>query len=49
MVKYTMLDLKSYKYKKVVELCASALEISFEDLCKMAPERLGQDSCYWLD
>ena len=35
--------------KKVVELCATALEMNFEDLCEMAPERLGQDSCYWLD
>ena len=35
--------------KKVVELCAEALDMKFEDICEMAPERLGQDSRYWLD
>ena len=35
--------------KKVVELCADALNIPFEQLCEMAPDRLGQDSRYWLD
>lgn len=35
--------------KRVVELCAQALNIPFEQLCEMAPDRLGQDSRYWLD
>jgi dTDP-glucose 4,6-dehydratase len=35
--------------KKVVELCADALNMPFDDLCEMAEDRLGQDSCYWLD
>jgi dTDP-glucose 4,6-dehydratase len=35
--------------KEVVELCASALDMPFEQLCEMAPDRLGQDSRYWLD
>jgi len=35
--------------RRVVELCAEALNIPFEQLCEMAPERLGQDSRYWLD
>jgi len=35
--------------KRVVELCADALDIPFDQLCEMAPDRLGQDSRYWLD
>jgi dTDP-glucose 4,6-dehydratase len=35
--------------KKVVELCAEALQMPFDQLCEMAPDRLGQDSRYWLD
>ena len=35
--------------KRVVELCAEALNMEFTDLCEMAPDRLGQDSRYWLD
>ena len=35
--------------KRVVELCAEALGVSFDELCEMAPDRLGQDSRYWLD
>lgn len=35
--------------REVVERCAGALGIGFEDLCEMSPERLGQDSRYWLD
>jgi dTDP-glucose 4,6-dehydratase len=35
--------------RKVVELCAAALGMPFEQLCEMAPDRLGQDSRYWLD
>ena len=35
--------------RRVVELCAKALDMSFEDVCELAPDRLGQDSRYWLD
>lgn len=35
--------------RRVVELCAQALGMPFEQLCEMAPDRLGQDSRYWLD
>lgn len=35
--------------RKVVEMCAEAMEIRFDQLCELAPDRLGQDSCYWLD
>lgn len=35
--------------KKVVEHCANALGKNFDEICEMAPERLGQDSMYWLD
>lgn len=35
--------------KDVVKKCADALSIKFEDLCEIAPDRLGQDSRYWLD
>jgi dTDP-glucose 4,6-dehydratase len=35
--------------REVVERCAKALDMPFEQLCEMAPDRLGQDSRYWLD
>jgi dTDP-glucose 4,6-dehydratase len=35
--------------KKVVELCANALGKNFDDICEMAPDRIGQDSKYWLN
>lgn len=35
--------------KDVVKFCSEALNMKFEDLCELAPERLGQDSRYWLD
>ena len=35
--------------RRVVELCADAMGMPFEQLCEMAPDRLGQDSRYWLD
>ncbi len=35
--------------KRVVELCAEALKIPFDQLCEMTGDRLGQDSRYWLD
>ena len=40
---------KPTSIKKVVELCATALGKNFDDICELAPERLGQDSIYWLD
>lgn len=35
--------------RRVVELCAEALGIPFEQLCEVTGDRLGQDSRYWLD
>ena len=35
--------------KDVVATCSEVLGIPFDDLCEVAPERLGQDSRYWLD
>ncbi|OGV29515.1 MAG: dTDP-glucose 4,6-dehydratase [Legionellales bacterium RIFCSPHIGHO2_12_FULL_35_11] len=35
--------------RRVVELCASALNMSFNALCEITGDRLGQDSRYWLD
>jgi dTDP-glucose 4,6-dehydratase len=35
--------------KRVVELCAQALHMPFDQLCEMTGDRLGQDSRYWLD
>ena len=35
--------------KGVVHKCANALGLRFEELVELAPERTGQDSCYWLD
>ncbi len=35
--------------RRVVELCAEALDMPFDRLCTMAEDRLGQDSRYWLD
>lgn len=35
--------------REVVERCAGALGMPFEDLCEMTGDRLGQDSRYWLD
>lgn len=35
--------------REVVERTAAAMGMNFEDLCEMSPDRLGQDSMYWLD
>ena len=35
--------------REVVERCAGALEMPFEELCEVTEDRLGQDSRYWLD
>ncbi len=35
--------------RRVVELCAQALDVPFEQLCEVTGDRLGQDSRYWLD
>lgn len=35
--------------RKVVELCAISMDIEFEHLVEMVPDRTGQDSCYWID
>ena len=35
--------------REVVERCARALELPFEELCEVTGDRLGQDDRYWLD
>lgn len=35
--------------RRVVELCAEALGVPFEQICEVTGDRLGQDSRYWLD
>jgi len=35
--------------KDVVKLCAKALDKSFDEICEEVPDRLGQDSKYWLN
>lgn len=35
--------------RRVVELCAEALNIPFDQLAEVTGDRLGQDSRYWLD
>ena len=35
--------------REVVERCAAAVGIPFEELCEVTGDRLGQDSRYWLD
>ena len=40
---------KPISIRYLVEKTAEALGISFEQLCEVTPDRLGQDSRYWLD
>ena len=40
---------KPTSIRRLVEKTAEALEIPFEQLCEVTPDRLGQDSRYWLD
>jgi dTDP-glucose 4,6-dehydratase len=40
---------KPTSIREVVERCAKALGIPFEQLCTVTEDRLGQDSRYWLD
>ena len=35
--------------REVVERCAAAIGVPFDQVCEMADDRLGQDSRYWLD
>ena len=35
--------------REVVERCAGALGLPFEQLCEVTGDRLGQDARYWLD
>jgi dTDP-glucose 4,6-dehydratase len=35
--------------RRVVELCADAIGVPFEQICEVTGDRLGQDSRYWLD
>jgi dTDP-glucose 4,6-dehydratase len=40
---------KPISIRHLVERTAEALGIPFEQLCEITPDRLGQDSRYWLD
>ena len=40
---------KPTSIREVVDLCANALGMPFDELCELAPDRIGQDSRYWLD
>jgi dTDP-glucose 4,6-dehydratase len=40
---------KPTSIREVVERCAGALGMPFEELCEVTEDRLGQDSRYWLD
>lgn len=46
---YNAGSLEPTSIREVVERCASAMNMSFDSLCDMADDRLGQDSRYWLD
>ena len=35
--------------RTVVELCAKAIDVPFEQVCEVTGDRLGQDGRYWLD
>ena len=35
--------------KEVVERTAAALGVSFDEICEITADRIGQDSRYWLD
>jgi dTDP-glucose 4,6-dehydratase len=35
--------------RELMEKTADALELDFDELCEVVPDRLGQDSRYWLD
>jgi dTDP-glucose 4,6-dehydratase len=35
--------------REVVEVCADSAGVSWGDLVEETPDRVGQDSCYWLD
>jgi dTDP-glucose 4,6-dehydratase len=40
---------KPISIRYLVEKCADALGVKFDDLCEVTADRLGQDSRYWLD
>ena len=46
---YNVGPLRPTRIRDVVLHCADALGRKFEDICELADERPGQDSCYWLD
>ena len=35
--------------RQLMEKTADALDMPFDELCEVVPDRLGQDSRYWLD
>ena len=40
---------KPISIRQLMEKTADALDIPFDQLCEVVPDRLGQDSRYWLD
>ena len=40
---------KPISIRNLVEKIADVMNVPFEKLCKVTEERMGQDSCYWLD
>ena len=46
---YNAGPLRPTSIREVVERCSKALNMRFEDLCEVTENRLGEDSCYWLD
>ena len=46
---YNAGPLEPTSIRRVVEMCADALDMPFEELCEVSGDRLGQDARYWLD
>jgi dTDP-glucose 4,6-dehydratase len=46
---YNAGPLQPISIRQLVEKIADALEMPFEQLCEVTPDRLGQDAQYWLD
>ena len=35
--------------REIVERCLAVIKVSWDSVVQIAPERIGQDSCYWLN
>ena len=46
---YNVGPLNPLSIRLIVSLLANMFGKSLEDVCEVAPERVGQDSCYWLN